>query len=112
MRYSVEEKRYLRTLASHCPVNKWRSTRSTTLSKNIVLTVQDYSLFAYRALMNLFRPPVYWTDFLIQSDIIGVGSLSIVVLSGFSTGGVLALAVGGHALRVRRNRGHRPICQP
>ena len=59
--------------------------------KEIVLTVQDYSLFAYRALMNVFRPPVYWTDFLIQADIIGVGSLSIVVLSGISTGGVLAL---------------------
>src|ERR1700685_1254197 len=41
--------------------------------------------------MNVFRPPVYWTDFLIQADIIGVGSLSIVVLSGLSTGGVLAL---------------------
>jgi phospholipid/cholesterol/gamma-HCH transport system permease protein len=51
-------------------------------AKQIVLTVQDYSLFAYRAMMNLFRPPVYWTDFLIQADIIGVGSLSIVVLSG------------------------------
>ena len=60
-------------------------------AKQIVLTVQDYSLFAFRALMNLVRPPVYWTDFLVQSDIIGVGSLPIVVLSGLSTGGVLAL---------------------
>ena len=60
-------------------------------AKGIVLTLQDYSLFAYRAFMNLFRPPIYWTDFLIQSDIIGFGSLSIVVLSGLSTGGVLAL---------------------
>ncbi len=60
-------------------------------AKNIVLTVQDYSLFAWRALVNLFRPPVYWTDLLIQSDIIGVGSLPIVVLSGFFTGGVLSL---------------------
>jgi phospholipid/cholesterol/gamma-HCH transport system permease protein len=38
-----------------------------------------------------FRPPIYWTDFLIQSDIIGFGSLPIVILSGFFTGGVLAL---------------------
>jgi phospholipid/cholesterol/gamma-HCH transport system permease protein len=60
-------------------------------AKQLVLTVQDYSVFAYRALANLFRPPVYWTDFLMQSEIIGVGSLSIVVLSGLSTGGVLAL---------------------
>jgi phospholipid/cholesterol/gamma-HCH transport system permease protein len=60
-------------------------------AKGIVLTVQDYSLFAYRGLSNLFRPPVYWTDFLLQSDIIGVGSISIVLLAGFFTGGVLAL---------------------
>jgi phospholipid/cholesterol/gamma-HCH transport system permease protein len=60
-------------------------------AKQMVLTVQDYSVFAYRALTDIFRPPVYWTDFLIQSDVVGVGSLSIVVLAGLSTGGVLAL---------------------
>ncbi len=60
-------------------------------AKHIVLTVQDYSLFAYRAVTNVFRPPIYWPDFLVQSDIIGVGSLSIVILAGLSTGGVLAL---------------------
>lgn len=60
-------------------------------AKNLVLTVQEYSLFVQRAGMNLFRPPVYWPEFLMQSDIIGVGSISIVLLSGFFTGGVLAL---------------------
>ncbi len=60
-------------------------------ARQLVLTVQDYSIFAWNALLNFFRPPIYWTDFLMQSDIIGVGSLSIVVLSGISTGGVLAL---------------------
>lgn len=60
-------------------------------SKDIVLAVQEYSLFAWRAMLNIFRPPIYWTDFLIQSDIVGVGSLPIVILSGFFTGGVLAL---------------------
>lgn len=59
--------------------------------RQIVLTVQEYSIFAWNAMLNFFRPPVYWTDFLMQSDIIGVGSLAIVVLSGISTGGVLAL---------------------
>jgi len=57
----------------------------------MVLTVQDYSLFAFRAFTNLYRPPIYWSEFLIQSDIIGFGSLSIVILTGLSTGGVLAL---------------------
>ena len=60
-------------------------------AKQVVMTVQEYSLFAARALMNLFRPPIYWTDFLIQSDIVGFGSLPIVILSGFFTGGVLSL---------------------
>jgi phospholipid/cholesterol/gamma-HCH transport system permease protein len=60
-------------------------------AKQLVLTVQEYSLFAWRAFQNLYRPPIYWTDFLIQSDVIGFGSISIVLLSGFFTGGVLAL---------------------
>ena len=60
-------------------------------AKNLVLTVQDYVLFAARAFTNLYRPPIYWPEFLIQSDIIGFGSLSIVILTGLSTGGVLAL---------------------
>src|SRR3954468_19420269 len=60
-------------------------------AKDIVGVVQDYSLFAWRGATNLFRPPIYWPDFLIQADIIGVGSASIVLLSGFFTGGVLAL---------------------
>ena len=60
-------------------------------AKNIVGTVQDYSLFAWRGAANLFLPPISWPDFLIQADIIGVGSASIVLLSGFFTGGVLAL---------------------
>jgi phospholipid/cholesterol/gamma-HCH transport system permease protein len=60
-------------------------------AKRIVLTVQEYSLFAWHAFLNLFTPPIYWTDFLVQSDIIGAGSFWIVMLAGFFTGCVLAL---------------------
>src|SRR5579871_5331942 len=60
-------------------------------AKNQVLTVQEYSKFAWRAVANLFTPPVYWSDFLLQADIIGVGSFLIVVLAGFFTGAVLAV---------------------
>lgn len=60
-------------------------------AKQLVLTVQEYTLFAGRALLNLFTPPVYWSDFVLQSDIIGVGSTMIVVFAGFFTGGVLAI---------------------
>jgi phospholipid/cholesterol/gamma-HCH transport system permease protein len=59
--------------------------------KNIVLTVQDYFLFSWRASVNLFSPPIYWVDFLLQSEIIGVGSVTIVLLAGFFTGAVLAV---------------------
>jgi len=60
-------------------------------AKNFVLTVQDYSLFVLRAVLNLFSPPIYWTDIILQADIIGVGSTIIVVFAGFFTGGVLAI---------------------
>jgi phospholipid/cholesterol/gamma-HCH transport system permease protein len=61
------------------------------VTKSVLLIVQDYSIFAWRAFLNLFRPPIYWSDFLVQCDIIGVGSTAIVLLSGFFTGAVLAL---------------------
>jgi phospholipid/cholesterol/gamma-HCH transport system permease protein len=60
-------------------------------AKNLVFTIQDYSQFAWQAMTNVFRPPVYWPEFLVQADVIGVGSATIVLLSGFFTGGVLAL---------------------
>ncbi|MGH9599032.1 MAG: hypothetical protein ACRD27_04165, partial [Terracidiphilus sp.] len=34
-------------------------------AKQIVLTVQEYSLFSWRSFLNLFSKPIYWTDFLI-----------------------------------------------
>jgi len=60
-------------------------------ARRLVLTLQQYTLFVWQTLTNLFRPPIYWGDMLLQSDIIGVGSISIVILAGFFTGGVLAL---------------------
>src|SRR5438270_6330786 len=59
--------------------------------KGNVLAVQDYSVLAGRALKNIFRKPRYIADTLQQADLIGVGSLPIVVLTGFFTGAVLAL---------------------
>jgi phospholipid/cholesterol/gamma-HCH transport system permease protein len=59
--------------------------------KRLVLAVQDYSLLTFRSLTNLLTPPLYWFDALEQMDQIGVGSLPIVVLTGFFIGGVLVL---------------------
>jgi phospholipid/cholesterol/gamma-HCH transport system permease protein len=61
------------------------------LVKRSLLSVQDYTLFCAQAVGNLFRSPHYWSDVMNQADLIGVGSLPIVVLTGFFTGGVLAL---------------------
>lgn len=60
-------------------------------AKEKVLSVQEYSLLAWRSIANLFGHPRYLADTLQQADIIGVGSLPIVVLTGFFTGAVLAL---------------------
>ncbi len=56
-----------------------------------VLAVQEYSLMSWAAITNIFRRPFYWVDLYTQADLIGVGSVPIVMLTGFFTGGVLAL---------------------
>src|SRR5436190_5430236 len=66
-------------------------TSPTDFAKDIVQSVQDYSLLAGRSLANLFRHPRYFADMFQQADLIGVGSLPIVVLTGTFTGAVLAL---------------------
>ena len=61
------------------------------LAKEKVGAVQDYSLLAGQSLTNIFQPPRYFADTLLQADSVGVGSLPIVILTGFFTGAVLAL---------------------
>jgi phospholipid/cholesterol/gamma-HCH transport system permease protein len=60
-------------------------------AKQKVLSVQEYALLAIQSLTNLFRKPLYIADMVQQADLIGVGSLPIVVLIGFFTGAVLAV---------------------
>jgi phospholipid/cholesterol/gamma-HCH transport system permease protein len=60
-------------------------------AKDKVLAIQEYCLLAARSVANLFRPPRYGADTLHQADLIGVGSLPIVMLASFSIGFVLAL---------------------
>ena len=59
--------------------------------KSSVLAVQEYALLSFRAVANLFTGPTYWADVYTQADSIGIGSLPIVILTGFFTGCVLAL---------------------
>ncbi len=61
------------------------------VAKDAVLAIQEYARLAGQSVTNFFRRPVYWGDILQQADLIGVGSLPIVVLSGLSIGALLAL---------------------
>jgi len=53
--------------------------------------LQEVSLLLWNAFTGLFRSPRYPGEILRQMDLIGVGSLPIVLLTGFFTGGVLVL---------------------
>jgi len=61
------------------------------LAKEKLLSVQEYASLAADSVANLFRKPRYFSDMLLQADLIGVGSLPIVTLTGLFTGMVLAL---------------------
>lgn len=56
-----------------------------------LLELQEMSLLAARAARGLFRKPHYAPETIAQMDSIGVGSLTIIILTGFFTGGVLTL---------------------
>jgi phospholipid/cholesterol/gamma-HCH transport system permease protein len=60
-------------------------------AKRWVLHVQEYSLLSARSINRLFSTPYYVSDILDQMDIIGVGSLPIVLLTGFFIGAVMVL---------------------
>ena len=59
--------------------------------KRWVQAVQEFAFLLVDSLRCAFTPPHYLVDTLMQMDVIGFGSLPIVVLIGFFTGGVLAL---------------------
>lgn len=59
--------------------------------KRNVLAVQNYALLSARSMSNLLTPPRYLADTFEQMDLIGVGSLPIVLLTGFFIGAVMVL---------------------
>jgi phospholipid/cholesterol/gamma-HCH transport system permease protein len=56
-----------------------------------LLELQETTLLAARAARGLFKRPRYVPETIAQMDAIGVGSLTIIILTGFFTGGVLTL---------------------
>ena len=56
-----------------------------------VAAIQDFYALAGLALRNVFRSPHYSDDIALQMDIIGVGSLPIIILTGFFSGVVITM---------------------
>src|SRR5262249_10368520 len=62
--------------------------------KTAALEAQEYVYLVSRALRGAVTPPRYRHDIVEQFDVIGVGSLTVVLLSGLFTGAALALQSG------------------
>ncbi len=62
--------------------------------KNALFEMQEYVLLSVAATRATFSHPFYTRDFVEQLDAIGVGSLTVVMLTGLFTGAVLALQSG------------------
>lgn len=56
-----------------------------------IYELQETTLISARALGGLIKGPRYISETIAQMDTIGVGSLSIILLTGFFTGGVLTV---------------------
>jgi len=56
-----------------------------------LLELQETMLLAARAFRGVFKRPRYLPETIAQMDAIGVGSLTIIILTGFFTGGVLTV---------------------
>src|ERR687894_2123689 len=61
------------------------------IATRVLLELQETTLLAARAARGLFKRPRYIPETVAQMDSIGVGSLTIIILTGFFTGGVLTL---------------------
>jgi phospholipid/cholesterol/gamma-HCH transport system permease protein len=67
-------------------VEKW--------AKAGLLEVQEYVLLVVAFMRSVMSPPYYRRDIVEQFEDIGVGSLTVVLLTGFFTGAALALQTG------------------
>src|SRR5688572_14974378 len=56
-----------------------------------IFELQETTLMAARAFRGLIKGPRYLSETIAQLDAIGVGSLTIIMLTGFFTGGVLTI---------------------
>jgi phospholipid/cholesterol/gamma-HCH transport system permease protein len=62
--------------------------------KGPIQAIQDFYILTGQAIWNIFRSPHYVDDIIVQMDSIGVGSISIVLLTGFFSGAIMSLQMG------------------
>ena len=62
--------------------------------KGPILAIQEFFELAGRAIRNVVRKPHYLDDILLQMEAIGVGSVPIILLTGFFSGAVMAMQMG------------------
>lgn len=61
------------------------------LIRFVLFEIQELAFLCKQAFINISRKPRYTKETLAQMDIIGFGSLTIIILTGFFTGAVLGL---------------------
>lgn len=76
-----------------------RLSRLGDAPKGWIFTFQDYVLLSLHAIADVFTPPLYWADTLNQMDLIGVGSVPIIIAAFVSIGGVLVLNTAAQLTR-------------
>jgi phospholipid/cholesterol/gamma-HCH transport system permease protein len=69
-------------------------TLVVSLVKSGLLEIQEYVRLQGQTIRGIFSRPFYFHDVVEQFEQIGVGSLTVVLLTGFFTGAVLALQSG------------------
>lgn len=62
--------------------------------KGPVQAIQEFYQLTGRAFANVVKKPHYLDDVMLQMDTIGVGSIPIVLLTGFFSGAVMAMQLG------------------
>jgi phospholipid/cholesterol/gamma-HCH transport system permease protein len=93
-RYAVEAlTRTMSTLAPKMPQPSKPSVFPFVIStiKKVLSSLQDYALLFADTIAKALSPPIYFGDLVEQMDLIGVGSLPIILLTGFFIGGVMVL---------------------
>src|SRR5437870_6070595 len=82
-----KNQRQPRRTERHSVLAKYRMN----IFKRLLLELQEMSLLSARAAIGVFKKPRYVAETIAQMDSICVGSLTIIILTGFFTGGVLTL---------------------